>query len=95
MSNKNTITDMPYATWLEQVLHDILDLPIKGIAFTGILENGDIYVKYYNTSMADKLVISGIVNQDATIDMLAAQGIIEYEEEKDENEEVDCDGEEE
>ena len=93
MSNKSTITDMPYATWLEQVLHDILDLPIKGIAFTGILENGDIYVKYYNTSMADKLVISGIVNQDATIDMLAAQGIIEYEE--DENEEEDCDGEEE
>ena len=93
MSNKNTITDMPYATWLEQVLHDILDLPIKGIAFTGILENGDIYVKYYNTSMADKLVISGIMNQDATIDMLAAQGIIEYEE--DENEEEDCDGEEE
>lgn len=93
MSNKNTITDMPYATWLEQVLHDILDLPIKGITFTGILENGDIYVKYYNTSMADKLVISGIVNQDATIDMLAAQGIIEYEE--DENKEEDCDGEEE
>lgn len=93
MSNKNTITDMPYAAWLEQVLHDILDLPIKGIAFTGILENGDVYVKYYNTSMADKLVISGIVNQDATIDMLAAQGIIEYEE--DENEEGDCDGEEE
>lgn len=84
MTNKNNITKMPYAQWLEQTLHDISAMPIRGIALMGVTDNGDTYVNYYECSMADKLLIAGLVNQDATLDMLAAQGVINYEDEEEE-----------
>lgn len=90
-NNKKNITDMPYAKWLETVLHDIVDLPVTSIAILGVLEGGETYTSYYNTSMADKLLLSGLINQDATLDMLAAQGVIQYADDEEETE----DGEEE
>lgn len=94
MSDRNNnvdITEMPYAQWLERALRDISELPIRGIALVGTLEGGDIYTDYYNIPMADKLMLAGIINQDATLDMLEAQGIINYED----TEEEETDGEEE
>lgn len=90
MTNNTNITEMPYATWLEETLRDISTMPVAGIAVLGVLEGGETYTAYYNTSMADKLLLSGLINQDATLDMLAAQGIIQYAED-----EEDADGEEE
>lgn len=92
MTNKNNITKMPYAQWLEQTLRDISELPVKGIALMGVLDGGESYAAYYNVSMTDKLVLAGLVNQDATLDMLAAQGVIDY---KDDEEEDGIDGTEE
>lgn len=91
MTNNTNITKMPYATWLEQTLRDISTLPVSGIAILGVLEGGETYTAYYNTSMTDKLLLSGLINQDATLDMLAAQGVIDYAD----DEEEDADGEEE
>lgn len=91
---KNKITEMPYAQWLEQTLRDISALKIRAIALVGIAENGDSYTNYYNTSMADKLVLSGLMQQDATLDMMAANGIIEYQNDEDSEEEEDDNGEE-
>lgn len=91
MTNKNNITKMPYAQWLEQTLRDISELPVKGIALMGVLDGGESYAAYYNISMTDKLVLAGLINQDATLDMLAAQGVIDYSN----DEEEDVDGEEE
>ena len=85
----NNITDMPYAKWLEQTLRDISELPIRSMAFVGCLEDNDIYTAYYNANMTDKLLLSGIINQDAMYDSLAANGVVEYEDEE------DTDGEEE
>lgn len=84
INNKKNITDMPYAQWLEETLRDISTLPVTGIAILGVLEGGEAYTTYYNTTMADKLFLSGLINQDATLDMLAAQGIIEYTDEDEE-----------
>lgn len=92
MTNNTNITQMPYATWLEQTLRDISTLPVSGIAILGVLEGGETYTAYYNTSMTDKLLLSGLINQDATLDMLEAQGVIDY---ADDEEEEDADGEEE
>ena len=52
INNRNNITEMPYAKWLEQTLHDISSLPVKGIALLVSTENGDSYTNYYNVSMA-------------------------------------------
>ena len=88
MSKNHNITEMPYAKWLEQSLSDISALPIRGIAIVGITEGGDAYTNYYNTSMADKLVLSGLINQDAMFDSMASNGIIEYEDDDEEAEDV-------
>lgn len=82
--NNNNIIDMPYAKWMEQVLHDILDMKTDSIAVAAITKSGEYYASYYNVKMADKLVISGIIQQDAMLDTLAANGVIEYEDEDDE-----------
>ena len=63
-------------------------MPIRGIAIVGIIEGGDAYTNYYNTSMADKLVLAGLINQDAMFDSMAANGIIDYEA-PDEDDETD------
>ena len=78
----NDIFTLPYAKWLEQTLQELVKFPVKGIAINAITDNGEVYTNYHNISMADKLVISGIINQDATLDMLAANGVIEYADEE-------------
>ena len=92
MTNNTNITQMPYATWLEQTLRDISTLPVSGIAFIGVLEGGEMYANYYECSMTDKLLAAGLINQDAMMDTLAANGVIDYAD--DENEEEDFHGEE-
>lgn len=95
VNNRNNITEMPYAKWLEQTLHDISSLPVKGIALLVSTENGDSYANYYNVSMADKLIMAGLIQQDSTLDMLASNGIIQYEDEEDDSSEDESNGEEE
>lgn len=95
VNNRNNITEMPYAKWLEQTLHDISSLPVKGIALLVSTENGDSYTNYYNVSMADKLIMAGLIQQDSTLDMLASNGIIQYKDKEDDSSEDESNGEEE
>ena len=88
---KANITKMPYAKWLEQTLHDISSLPVKGIALLVCTDSGDSYTNYYNVSMSDKLIMTGLIQQDSTIDMLAVNGFIKYEDDEDETEEEEND----
>lgn len=95
--NKNDITKMPYAIWLENAIRDMTDLNVCGITLAAIDENGDTYINYYNISMADKLVISGLIQQDSMMDTLVANGFImsQDNEEVTENEEEEYGEEEE
>lgn len=91
-NNKTDIFSMPYAKWLESVLKDITKYPVKGISFNAVTEDGEIYTNYYNLSMGDKLLVAGIIQQDAMFDSLAANGVIGYDD--DEENEADEYGEE-
>lgn len=82
--------DIPYAAWLEKNLRELIDTPVKSICITAVSENGDLYRDYYNAPMLDKVLMAGIIQQDAMLDSMAAHGIVEYVE----DEEVDTDGEE-
>lgn len=93
MPKNTSITEMPYAEWLEHSLRDIVTFPVRGIALAITTEEGDTYTNYYNASMTDKLVISGLIQQDATLDMMVANGIVEYQDE-DEDEDIENDEEE-
>lgn len=90
-TNGPSITKMPYAKWLEQTLHDISSLPVKGIALLICTDSGDSYTNYYNVSMSDKLIMAGLIQQDSTLDMLAANGFIQYEDDEDGTEEEEND----
>lgn len=85
--------DNPIVEWLRNSIRDISKMPIKGIVLVAITDNGDSYTNYYQISMADKLLVSGLIQQDATLDMLDANGFIQYEDDE-ENEEEDANGEE-
>lgn len=80
---ENNFENIPYAAWLEKTLQELIKLPVKSIAITALTTNGEAYSNYHNTSMADKLVIAGIIQQDAMFDSMAANGIVEYVDEED------------
>lgn len=91
---KNDITEMHYAKWLEGTLRDMSNLPVRGIAFLAVTDNGDVYTNYYNVSMIDKFTMAGLIQQDSTLDMLSANGIIKQDEDGDDEEDEHGDEEE-
>lgn len=80
----NNLNNIPYAQWLEKTLQELIKLPIKGMCMNAILDNGEAYTAYYNATMLDKIAIAGLIQQDAMLDTMAANGFIEYEDEEDE-----------
>lgn len=82
MNNDNVFNNIPYAPWLEKTLQELIKLPVKGICINAITSNGEAYTNYYEISMMDKLTIAGLIQQDAMLDSLAANGLIEYADEE-------------
>ena len=91
MTTNNNLNTLPYAEWLEKALHDVIAMPVDGICLTVLLKDGEDYTNYYNINMLHKLTIAGLIQQDAMFDAMAANGIIDYEDE----EEDEANGEEE
>lgn len=82
-NNKPTnVFSLPYAKWLEKTLQELVTFPVKGICISATSNNGEVYVNYHDVSMADKLVISGLIQQDAMLDTMAANGMVEYAEDE-------------
>lgn len=81
------MAENPIVKFLQQTIRDISKFPTKGIAVIATSDGDEIYISYHNVPMQDKLVISGLVQQDATLDMLAANGYLaegaEYDEDED------------
>lgn len=73
----NDITNMPYAKWLENTLRELTNLPTRSICVAAITNDGDPYIDYYNVSIPDMFVFSGLINQDAIMNTLEANGVIE------------------
>ena len=74
------MSEKPIIEWLREVLRDISQFDARGIAVASINKDGDSYVSYYKMNMADKVLISGLIQQDAMLDTLAQNGIIGYDE---------------
>lgn len=79
------MSEKPIVEWLREVLRDISQFDARGIAVASINKDGDSYVSYYKMNMADKVLISGLIQQDAMLDTLAQNGIISYDESDDED----------
>lgn len=79
----NNLKDILYTQWLENALQELIKLPVKGICLSAITTTGEAYTNYYEISMMDKLLIAGLIQQEATLDTLAANGFIDYADEED------------
>ena len=85
------MAENPIVKFLQQTIRDISKFPTKGIAVIATSDGNEIYTSYHNVPMQDKLVISGLVQQDATLDMLAANGYLAEDAEYDEDEDAEED----
>ena len=84
------MAENPIVKFLQQTIRDISKFPTKGIAVIATSDGDEIYTSYHNVPMQDKLVISGLVKQDATLDMLAANGyLVEDDEENEDTEDAE------
>lgn len=79
------MAEKPVVEWLREVLRDISQFDARGIAVASINKDGDSYLSYYKMNMADKVLISGLIQQDAMLDTLAQNGIINYDDGPDED----------
>lgn len=86
------LNDLPYAPWLEQWLRDIVDKPVEAICImTKIASDNEdlgdeIGSSYWQTTVADKLLFAGFLQQDAMIDTLKVNGYLPEDEEDPEDE---------
>lgn len=83
------MSEKPVVEWLREVLRDISQFDARGIAVASINKDGDSYVSYYKMNMADKVLISGLIQQDAMLDTLAQNGIISYDDSDEDNDDDD------
>ena len=81
MNNENNLRNIPYAEFLENTLQELITMPVKGIALNAVLTDGSVYTAYHNVSMNNKLTISGLVQQDATLDFMKVNNYIKTDEE--------------
>ena len=79
------MAEKPVVEWLREVLRDISQFDARGIAVASINKDGDSYVSYYKMNMADKVLISGLIQQDAMLDTLAQNGIVSYDDSDEDN----------
>jgi hypothetical protein len=65
-----------YASFMENVLRDMVDLPVEGICVVTKLRGGANVESYYNSSQTDKILYAGLIQQDAMIDVLKANKML-------------------
>lgn len=86
------LNDLPYAEWLEQSLRNIIDKPVEAICIMTKVASDDkelgdeIGAGYWNCTVADKLLFTGFLQQDAMIDTMKANGYIPDDEDEEDPE---------
>lgn len=77
----NDLSNIHYAQWLETALQEMIEFPVKSICINALSADGTVYTNYYKISMNDKLLIAGLLQQDAMVDTLTINGFIKQDEE--------------
>ena len=71
-----------YAEFMEAVLQAMVQLPVEGICIITKLQGGGVFTNYFKSNMMDKISYAGIIQQDATLDMLKANKLVKPENEE-------------
>lgn len=78
------LNKLPYTDWLEQSLQNIVGKPVRSICIMTKFDDDEVGTGYYDCSVADKLLFAGLIQQDAMLDTMRANGYIDDEEDDDE-----------
>lgn len=62
--------------FLEKILPQIYENKVESLAIVAKTENSDYGTAYFNCSFSTKLLFSGYIQQDATLDNLINNGIL-------------------
>lgn len=80
------ITKQPYSEWLEKALRDVVKLNPDDICIACMSKGGDsCYVNVFSGYTLNKLMFAGMIQQDAMLDTLEANGYINETNEETEN----------
>lgn len=66
----NDITTKTYASFMEKTLQEMVTLPVEGICIITKLSGGAVFTSYYNSTSMDKITYAGLIQQDAMIETL-------------------------
>ena len=70
------------AEFMEEALQAMVQLPVEGICIITKLQGGGVFTNYFKSNMMDKISYAGIIQQDATLDMLKANKLVKPETEE-------------
>ena len=71
-----------YDKFMEEALRAMEQLPVESICVITKLHGGAVFTNYFKASMMDKITYAGIIQQDATLDMLKANKLVKRETEE-------------
>ena len=71
-----------YAAFMEETLRAMVQLPVEGICIITKLQGGGVFTNYFKSNMMDKITYAGLIQQDATLDMLKANKLVKLETEE-------------
>ena len=78
----DSIYTKDYAEFMEEALRAMVQLPVEGICIITKLQGGGVFTNYFKSNMMDKISYAGIIQQDATLDMLKANKLVKPENEE-------------
>lgn len=71
-----------YAAFMGETLRAMVQLPVEGICIITKLQGGGVFTNYFKSNMMDKITYAGLIQQDATLDMLKANKLVKLETEE-------------
>lgn len=78
----DSIYTKDYAEFMEEALQAMVQLPVEGICIITKLQGGGVFTNYFKSNIMDKISYAGIIQQDATLDMLKANKLVKPENEE-------------
>ena len=69
-----------YAEYLETTLKELVTLPAEGICILAKLQGGATYTSFHKSSITDKILYAGLIQQDAMIETLEKNRMIRGQE---------------
>lgn len=77
----DNIYNKDYASFMEETLKGMVELPVEGICVVTKLKGGAMFANFFNSTMVDKIAYAGIIQQDAMLDLQKANNYIDNDRE--------------